>query len=545
MACVSRLREMNCVLESILKGPGFLMSQDGPNHALQQWEEDALRADNESLTKWKTMVDKTPPDIDSKPLYEADHRGAFFDPLREKSMEHCEKWAQKHGGKCERGFDTDYYPMTFCVDGQGEIAGFNYLDSNVDQSKNPDEEDWEYQYPSMCDPYGTLYTHFHVTAPFQMLAPIIKQNKSRSIDLTILGKGYKDFNETRRPPYIPVLVPDRIGELGFDATVEPQEEEEPHEEEDPPPDLDFEGDTYYYGDNPEAPKLLNYEENLKSLSEITWPEGSDEKEEQIWYITGRNLDNYMKHLVDNPRFEAAAKKTEFAHGTLVRRIASWVFIKAHMVMACWDTMLDGEQRPFCHRLYICNNRPQDGLCYKNEFKGEKIIDSVLAAFYAALHGKGYIGVDGVPVELYNDTAFRAIFRRNFLMETAHGDDLNCNAYVHLCTLYLSLMVNPVFEFDDGKNDRPRFSTVGTKRFYRSEFISFQSRLREFVQSEIAVKGHAMWISPLMASEVVTFDDVDLISVHPESGEKETYAYKGAQLGFGCVGHVSKRSMNQR
>ena len=536
------MREMERSLDSYL-AVGF-------GDRLQQWAEEASSRDAEQMVRWNEYVQSvydTNPclrglgvdfhRIDQIKLFDPERRSCF-DPLRMSNQANCERWVGRNGGKFFRRYEKNpYYPMMYCHNGE-KVLGFDFLGSHVDPDKNPDPEDSQPQYPAMYDEYGTFETNYAQTMPVLIFAPTIRRLKSKHIDFTLICKGFKEFNRNMEPPMIPMLQPDTEGEmdLGLDpaAGLDPDAVEEPSE----PGFVDMEGNEYG-GDDPTVPTPLSAAELRATAGmKVEWKQ-SDQTQQQIWYLTARNLDDYITALIDSKAFSAAARKAKYNPDVTVRRICAWMLLKAHVVMLCWDTMLDEAKNPVCHRIYICNNRPQDTYVYRDEFRGGRCNDDILSSFHAGLSFRGYIGKDSVPVEVYNDTAFRATFRRNFLIDELYGADINCNAYVTLCALYLSMVADVVKVFEDGSR-RQRFATRDTKRLFRFEVKCFDLHLRNFLATEINERGNAVWISSKMAQEAVGMHDIFLLSANPGESKPRVYAYTGAAGGFVCTTPQARR-----
>lgn len=535
------MREMERSLDSYL-GTGM--------EWLDAWQDKNRPSDAKQMARWNEYVkeiyhlnprlcdlDTTFHQIDQVSLFDPEHK-EYFEPLRQSNEENCRTWASRNGRGTSfvKTHDKNpYYPMTYCKNSMDNVIGFDFLGSFVNPHKNVDQEDWMPQYPTMYDPYGTLPFYYSQSVPVMAFAPTIHRFKSKHIDYTLICKGFKEFNENNEPPHIPRLEPDRDGELGL------QSHDSADQEPPQPPSINMESDEYGE-DKPEIPNPLDPAQLKKTAeTEINW-ETSDQYQEQIWYLTGRNLNKYILAVMDSALFNTAATKTRYSDDVTVRRICVWIYLKAHVVLLCWDTMLNEEKRPFCHRIYICNNVPQDNFLYKDEFHGSKCNDEILSHFYEGLRLRGHIGRDAVPVEIFNDTAFRATFRRNFLLDEFYGGDLACNAYVTLCALYLAQVVDVVQVLENGST-REWFATRDTKRLYRFEMKCFDLHLRKFLMTEIIRKKNAVMMSPKLAHAVVGMDDIFLLSATPGESKPKIYTYAGALSGFiSKTTTYSKRSM---
>jgi hypothetical protein len=197
-----------------------------------------------------------------------------------------------------------------------------------------------------------------------------------------------------------------------------------------------------------------------------------------------------------------------------------------VVVVVWDTVLDPDCLPIEHRIYVCSSPPQENYCYKTEFRESRLNDSLLRAFVIALQARGYIA--DVPVQIFNDTAFRAKFREIFLLDMDYGPDVACTAYMALSTIYMSLVENAVTAFND---DPHPFATFDTKRVWRFLTKCFHYHLRRTLVEEIQTKGNAVWMPAAMREAAVDIRKVHLVSVNTHTGDKTILEYQGPTRGF--------------
>jgi hypothetical protein len=250
------------------------------------------------------------------------------------------------------------------------------------------------------------------------------------------------------------------------------------------------------------------------------------------YITALNMKAYfLAALRSDPVCKAVDRKNTPRVTDKVNRVSVWVFLKAHMLMITWDTLID-DKGAFLHQIYLSSSYPERVYYYPGDYRGGQIYKDVLATFVECLKEMPADYVNGLPVRVFEEIAIRSKLRRLFLRTDVEGFDLNCTAQMMLCTIYQALVLNVVTQEDERGTAGPgdeldiatehpgiaRFATLNTKRFFRSLLYRFDLDFRRLLQSNIR-DGRLVCFDPNIAPAVVSIDAVQLTvfdSIHAQS-----------------------------
>ena len=418
--------------------------------------------------------------------------------------------------------DEPYYPATWYTDRRGVITGFDYLNFV------PEFLESTVSYPGHRDKDGTYETYYSQFEPCLMLRPLINQLGSADIDMVVLFKGMREFNENNIMPLIPKQTPHADDEGDDNHETDDENEESLHDQETHSTSTTNESDQlegfFMQDDLPTIPTVLDKAALDKKVKRSgAFPRAynnlNDENSEEMrYYVTGDNLELYMQAVVASEAFRNAVQKPQEKQ---IRRICVWVLVKAHVLLVVWDTNLNSQ-----HCLYVCNNLPEDAYNYPDDFEN-KLNDDVLQAFSSTLYSSGYLTQDS-NVEFYIDVAFRSYIRDLFLRNPAHKYDLACTAFVMLSLLYLSMVKNAVL---DDKISPHIFTSYQNKKWFRFEMICFRDHLKSFLKEKIRKQNLAVWFPPDMKEKICDLSAAHLVTANPRTGEFEKFKYNGCDEGF--------------
>jgi hypothetical protein len=249
-------------------------------------------------------------------------------------------------------------------------------------------------------------------------------------------------------------------------------------------------------------------------------EGTENFEIQGGYITALNMKAYfLAALRSLPVYHAVSRKNSPHKSDKVNRVSIWVYLKAHMLMITWDTLIDA-QGPFLHQIYLSSSYPEHIYYYPDDYRGGQIYKDVLATFVECLNEMPEWYVNGLPVRVFEEIAIRAKLRRLYLRTDVEGFDLNCTAFMMLATIYPALVLNVVTQLDErgaiGPGDEltitteplniARFATLNTKKFFRSLLYRFDTDFRRLLHTNIN-EGKVVCFDPKIEPSVISIDAV--------------------------------------
>jgi hypothetical protein len=527
---------------------------------LHAWEANALTLDTASLRRWhKFVVDQNKTAAVPVSLYDPMHK-SFFKELIHQQKVNGNRWRRAHRYR-QRIHEDKFWPMGQFIDSESESKGFSVFDMNV---KHP-------SYPTILDQDGTFSELYCSLLPAMQLSALLNTHRSSGIHHTVLCKGAGEFYEARpgvfAPPKIPRTKKDErdYDNVGGDAEESEEDVQDPEEYSgqprsaayweddsngerkvrparapapmdgpppaddaatamDEPPAEDAATANTPYDDPETVPSPLDKTviTDLPTAVDIRALEGEEKFEIQGDYITALNMKAYFRAALRSlPVYNAVARKKSPHTTDRVNRVSIWVYLKAHMLMITWDTLIDA-QGPFLHQIYLSSSYPEPIYYYPGDYRDGKIYKDVLATFVECLSEMPAWYVNGLPVRVFEEIAIRSKLRRLFLRTDVEGFDLNCTAFMMLAAIYQALVLNVVTQPDERGNVAPgdeltiatetpdiaRFATLNTKKFFRSLLYRFDTDFRKLLHTNIN-EGKVLCFDPKIGPPVISIDAVRL------------------------------------
>ena len=510
------------------------------------------------------------------------HRYRFWRPLKVMNKQRCEnEWKGQKAGREYIFLKDEEYSSSFRCEQTGKIVGFDFLNAAPEL-----EEPGTVMCADQVDNYGTFESFYVDIFPALMLQPLLDEYGSQHIDLTVIGSGFKSLDK-------PVIIPRRRRDERDPIVIEEESDEEISNNEDSghvEPEEEMQDDKQQSEDTPEEqePKkedtpsvpepVIHINKSGKYTPERVDPvedevleefnkyiadsgiqalqdEALEDKAERIRktrllrerrdtipaesrssYISEDNIDSFFSHVMASSAFKSAAEKKNFKIGTKVCRVCVMCLAKSHILKVVWDRLLNDSMDVIQNRVYVCQNAPSNEYWYPEEFDDGDINASFVRSFLGALKIAGYVTMDNTQIFL--DTAYRAVFRKLlFYDHLEEGEDLSCNAFQMLSTLYLSMTENAVLDLEAVR----QFSSLLTKRFLRFYLKCFQLNLRSLAHSKIVKSKEMLWLPPIMQESFVNYSDICIMSVN-KRGRQEIFHYKGDRKGFVTSKKITPRSI---
>jgi hypothetical protein len=519
-------------------------------------------------------------------LYDPMHK-SFFKELIHRHKVNGSQWRRAHRRR-QRVHSDEYWPMANFIDSNAQSRGFGVFDLNVNHPS----------YPTFLDQDGTFSESYCSLLPAMQLSKLLDARRSSGIHQTVVCKGAGEFYQFPdghfAPPKIPQAErhPSDYDNVGGDAE-ESEEDTDPHSytgqprpsaywdsdvnserglrpsrgrediEPSPPTPVDEAQDdpaneeaAPLANDDPVAVPFPLAESQITELSEskCRLSEGTEPFEIQTGYITALNMKTYfLAALRSKPVKEAVARKNAPHAADKVNRVSVWVYLKAHMLMITWDTLIDNEGA-FLHQIYLSSSYPEKIYYYPDDYRGGLIYKDVLATFVECLNEMPSFYLNGLPVRVFEEIAIRAKLRRLFLRTDVEGYDLNCTAFMMLGTIYQALVLNVVTQLDergdvgpgdemDIKTEPPniaRFATLNTKRFFRSLLYRFDIDFRKLLQANIH-DGRVVCFDPKISPSVISIDAVQLTTFD----QTHTQSHIEFSHRFGFMHHRESKSSKRK
>jgi hypothetical protein len=549
-------------LDAALSGPDWaVIAKTNDTVALEKW---TLFVDEHATATKEFEIDGKMHTVEFDRLRKIElwdpFRYKFWRPLKVENFRHCKAW-QTSERKYFTLEDQRHYPGFRCVE-DNRIVGFDFLNMAPDI-----DEPGTAMCADQIDDFGTFEYVYKDVFPALMINRLVAEHKSQHIHFTVIGSGYKLENdvvtvvqrEFRHEKDSVVMEEEGVTEEEEELVIEEEGAEDIPEESnpfvaqdtepidfdihaprpvpyttgpasDPLPEIDPEAvQKFREYSNATARIVLEEEsmetaERIESIKRRAEANAGSKFETQESYIPDAKVDGFFARLMSSDAWRSAAQSIDTE--ARVRRICVCFTAKSHVMKVVWDRLIDG-RRVVEHRLFVCSNVPPDEFWYKEEYRFQDINMCFLMAFRNALYSAGYIEKDGMPVNLYTDTAYRAIMRQVFLRDDKHGADMACNAFQMLSTLYLSMVENALVDVDAPR----RFATWRMKRFIRFHLKCFQLHLRALAHNKIHKHAHMLWLSPAMQAPFVDFNDIRILCVDPGSGRHEELVYNDYYHGF--------------
>jgi hypothetical protein len=551
---------------------------------VSRWEARALEADTASLKKWHTFVKKQNHATEAPvSLYDPMHK-SFFKELIHQQKVNGNKWRRANVRR-ERTHSDAFWPMAKFIDGNKQCRGFGVFDMNVNHPSYPTILDEEgtfsdlycsllpaLQLSKLLDVHRSSGIHqtllckgageFYKYPNGKFAPPKIPRAVKHPDDFDRVAEDAEesdddddDDDDVPKDPYNGEPRPhkywdsDQNLEGGLrDKTTEPSAQPEMALPVDaaPPSDEPNTGEPQLLPSDDPAPTeeapideenaappedLVAVPEpmpesqitNLPNAKCCTLNENPGEFEIQGGYITALNMKEYfLAALHSKPVQEAVARKNAPHPTDKVNRVSVWVYLKAHMLMITWDTLID-DRGAFLHQIYLTSSYPEYIYHYKDDYRDGTIYKDVLATFVECLNEMPASYLNGLPVRVFEEIAIRAKLRRLFLKSDVQGYDLNCTAFMMLGTIYQALVLNVVTQVDErgevGPGDEmiiatessdhiARFATLNTKRFFRSLLYRFDIDFRKLLHANIHA-GRVVCFDPTIAPSIISVDTVQL------------------------------------
>jgi hypothetical protein len=557
---------------------------------VHRWEAHALKSDTDSLKKWhKFVTEQNKTTVVPVSLYDPMHK-SFFKELIHQHKVNGKRWCQAKANR-QRNHSDKFWPMAKFIDSNTQCKGFGVFDMNVNHPS----------YPTILDEEGTFSELYCSLLPALQLSKLLDVHRSNGIHQTLLCKGagefYKYPDGSLAPPKIPRaerhpndfdhvaadaeesdtdaptsytgeprpsgywdsevnlergLRKKTIDSMGLPVDEAPPSDESPTgEPQAPPSDDPAPPDEAPIDEEIVAPAedfvavpepLPESEITNLSKSKCRLVEGTEEFEIQCGYITALNMKEYfIEALRSKPVRDAVVRKNAPHPADKVNRVSVWVYLKAHMLMITWDTLIDNEGA-FLHQIYLTSSYPEIIYYYPDDYRGGKIYKDVLATFVECLNEMSPSYLNGLPVRVFEEIAIRAKLRRLFLRTDVEGFDLNCTAFMMLGTIYQALVLNVVTQVDERGEVGPgnemdiktepsniaRFATLNTKRFFRSLLYRFDIDFRKLLQANIH-DGRVVCFDPRVAPSVISVDTVQLTTF--DHTQTQSHIEFSHQFGF--------------